>query len=159
MRMNLSTTHARKCALAGGLILAWLSPGIAGAALGEAEASVQADGVQLLASSIKVTEHAAYRQHEIQLPSGTRVREFAGADGKVFAIAWNGPTIPNLRQTMGRYFDSYVAAAKGKHTGHSRLRIQQADLVVESTGHMRAFAGRAYLPQAVPGGVDLGELR
>jgi hypothetical protein len=150
--------HAWKCTLAGGLLIA-MSPGIAGAALGEPETSVQADGVQLLASSVKVTEHAAYRQHEVQLPSGTRLREFTGADGKVFAVAWSGPTIPNLREIMGRYFDTYVAAAKGKHTGHSHLLIQESGLVVESTGHMRAFAGRAYLPQAVPNGVDLGELR
>lgn len=158
MRTKPSMTHAWKCALAGAVLIA-LTPGIAGAALGEPETSVQADGVQLLASSVKVTAHAAYRQHEIQLPSGTRVREFTAADGQVFAIAWNGPTIPNLRQTMGRYFDTYVAAARGKHTGHSRLHVQQSGLVVESTGHMRAFAGRAYLSQAVPSGVDLGELR
>jgi hypothetical protein len=30
---------------------------------------------------------------------------------------------------------------------------------VQSGGHMRAYAGRAYLPQNVPNGVDLGELR
>ena len=148
-----------KCTLAGGLLMAAVIPGIAGAALGEPETSVQADGVQLLASSIKVTDHTAYRQHEIQLPSGTLVHEFTGPDGRIFAIAWKGPTIPNLRQTMGRYFDTYVAAAKGKHTGHNRLQIQQDGLVVQSVGHMRAFSGRAYLSQAVPSGVDLGELR
>jgi hypothetical protein len=31
--------------------------------------------------------------------------------------------------------------------------------VVQSGGHMRAFAGRAYLPQAIPSGVDIGDLR
>jgi hypothetical protein len=159
MRSNPLTINAAKCVRAGALLAAALCPCIAGAALGEPEASVQTDGLQLKGSSIQVTEHAAYRLHEMQLPSGTRVREFAGPDGKVFAIAWNGPTIPNLRQTMGRYFNTYVAAAKGKHSGHSHLEIQQDGLVVQSSGHMRAFAGRAYLAQAVPGAVDLRELR
>jgi hypothetical protein len=144
--------------LLGGLLTAMLSPCIAGAALGEPEASVQTDGVQMH-GSIKITEHGAYREHEIALPSGTLVREFAAADGTVFAVAWNGRTMPNLRQTLGRYFDTYVSAAKSAHTGHSRLQVQQDGLVVQSGGHMRAFAGRAYLAQAIPAGVSLGELR
>ena len=84
------------------------------------------------------------------LPSGTRVREFVGTDGKVFAVAWNGPTVPNLRQALGRYFDAYVTEAKNKHAGHGQLQVSQSDLVVQSGGHMRAFAGRAYLPQSIP---------
>ena len=67
--------------------------------------------------------------------------------------------MPNLRQTLGQYFDTYVAAAKAKHAGHHHLQIQQDDLVVQAGGHMRAFSGRAYLPQAVPAGVSIGDLR
>src|ERR1700722_7490042 len=148
----------KKCVLAGATLSAVLIPCIAGAALGEPEASVQADGA-MFHGSIKTTEHASYRLHEIQLPSGTTLREFAGSDGKVFAVAWTGPNIPNLRQTFGRYYDTFVAAAKIKHSGHTHLQIQQTGLVVQSIGHMRAFVGRAYLPEAVPSGVDLGELR
>jgi len=87
------------------------------------------------------------------------LREFVGSDGKVFAVAWSGRVVPNLRQAFGRYFDTYVAAAKVRHTGHTHLQIRQNDLVVQSGGHMRAFAGRAYLPQAIPDGVDVGDLR
>jgi hypothetical protein len=119
---------------------------------------VQSDGV-LLHGSITIADHSSYRLHEIQLPSGTLVREFTGTDGRVFAVSWSGPTIPNLRQTLGRYFDSYVAAAKTTHAGHHHLQIRREDLVVEAGGHMRAFSGLAYLPAAVPGGVNLGNLR
>jgi uncharacterized protein DUF2844 len=150
--------NVKKCVLAGGVLASALIPCIATAALGEPETSVQADMTQLHAS-IKVTARADYRVHEMLLPSGTRVREFVGSDGNVFAVAWNGPTVPNLRQTFGRYFDTYVSAAKGRHASHSLLQIRQGDLVVQSSGHMRAFTGRAYLPQAVPGSVDLGEIR
>jgi hypothetical protein len=148
----------KKCVLASATLSAALIPCIAAAALGEPEASVQADGA-MFHGAIKTTEHASYRLHEIQLPSGTTLREFAGSDGKVFAVAWNGPNVPNLRQTFGRYYDTFVTAARLKHGGHTHLQIQQNDLVVQSTGHMRAFVGRAYLPQAVPSGVDLGDLR
>jgi len=147
----------KKCVLAVGLLVAALSPCIAAAALGEAEASVGADVTQLHAS-IKINSRAGYRVHELDLPSGTRLREFVGMDGQVFAVAWNGPTIPDLRQAFGRYFDSYISAAQSKHAGHNQLQVKQSDLVVQSGGHMRAFAGRAYLPQSIPSGVDLGDV-
>lgn len=143
--------------LAGVVLAAALSPCIAGAALGESEASVQADTARLRAA-VKVTAHANYRLHEATLPSGTKLREFVGPDGKVFAVAWNGPTVPNLRQCFGRYFEPFVSAARTQRSGHSHLRVRTGDLVVESGGHMRAFAGRAYLTDAVPSGVDLGDL-
>jgi hypothetical protein len=148
---------AKKC----GLTLGWLAaliPCVAAAALGEPETSVSADAVRMR-GSLKLTERVSYRQHEIRLPSGTLLREFVGSDGKVFAVAWNGPTMPDLRQALGRYFDSFAAAAKVKHAGHSLLQLRQSDLVVVSSGHMRAFVGRAYLPLEIPGGVELGELR
>jgi Protein of unknown function (DUF2844) len=144
-------------ALCSALFIAGLAPGIACAALGEPEASVKADLAQLK-GSVAVTEHTGYRVHEIQLSSGTLLREFVGPDGQVFAIAWKGPSIPNLRQTLGKYFDNYVAAAQSPHQGRNHLQIQQSDLVVQAGGHMRAFSGRAYLPQAVPSGVSVGDL-
>jgi hypothetical protein len=153
-----TTISARKCALALGCFVAALSPCIAAAALGEPEATVQSDALKMR-GALQISEHANYRQHEIRLPSGTVVREFVGSDGKVFAVAWNGPTAPNLRQTLGRYFETFAAAARLKHPGHNRLQIQQGDLVVQSSGHMRAFMGRAYLPHDIPVGVELGELR
>ena len=150
--------NVKKCVLAGGLFGAAFIPSIAAAALGEVEASVQADLAQLH-GSIQVTEHANYRVHEIQLPSGTVLREFAGLDGAVFAVAWNGPTVPNLRQTLGRYFDDYLTAAQANRMGRHQLQINQGDLVVHASGHMRAFSGVAYLPPAMPSGVTVAELR
>jgi hypothetical protein len=143
--------------LAGTAAIAVLLPCLASAALGEPEASVLADGAQLQ-GSIKVSDQASYRLHEIQLPSGTLVREYAGLDGTVFAITWHGPYVPNLRQILGRYFDAYVAAAKAPHADHHHLQVKQSDLVVEASGHMRAYNGHAYLPQAIPGGVSVGDL-
>src|ERR1700730_5717660 len=141
-----------KCfSLAAAMLVAVLAPHLACAALGEPESTAK-DDAQRLEASIKSTDRANYRVHEIQLPSGTVLREFAAVGGNVFAVAWSGPAIPNLRQALGRYFDVYVAAAKASRTGHHHLQIQQSDFVMQSGGHMRAFTGRAYLPQALPSG-------
>jgi hypothetical protein len=144
--------------LALALLGAALTPHSARAALGEPEASVASDAERLM-GSIKLTERANYRMHEVRLPSGTVLREFATPGGSVFAVAWNGPSIPNLRQALGSYFDAYTAAAKAPHYGHHHLAVNQDKFVLQSSGRMRAFSGRAYLPQAVPAGVSLDELR
>jgi hypothetical protein len=145
-------------ALSSAVLLAALGPRMAFATLGEAETTVQADVAQLHASLKFSEDRAGYRVHEIQLPSGTVMREFVAADGTVFAVAWNGPARPNLRQALGQYFDVFVAAPKSKYADRRHVNIQQGDLVVQGSGHMRALSGRAYLASAVPSGVNLGDL-
>ena len=133
-------------------------PQTASAGLGEPETAVATDA-ERLAGSLKSMDRSAYRLHEIQLPSGTALREYADSSGLVFAVAWSGPSIPDLRQALARYFEPYAAAAEANRSGHRHLEIRQDRLVVQSNGHMRAFTGRAYLPQAVPVGVSLDEIR
>jgi hypothetical protein len=128
------------------------------AALGGDPASITADQAHLKAS-LSVTPHPLYSVHELISSTGTTVREYAAPDGAVFAIAWNGPAMPDLRQTLGAYFADYIAAARANQGGHHHLAATSADLVVQSAGHMRAFAGRAYLAGAVPAGVSIDELR
>jgi hypothetical protein len=150
--------HMRVFAMHAALLAAVLGPNIAAAALGEPETSLQAD-VLKFQGTVNSTEHLTYRVHEISLPSGTVVREFVAQSGAVFAVAWHGPTVPNLRQALGKYFDGYVAAAKATPLNHRRLDIAAADLVVHAMGHMRSFSGIAYVPQAIPSGVSVGELQ
>lgn len=144
--------------LSGALLAAALLPPLAFGALGEPESTVAADAQQLN-GSIKSTERTNYRIHEIHLSSGVRLREFAAVGGNVFAVAWSGPAIPDLRQALGRYFDVYMTAAKASRRGRRPLQIQQSDFVMQSGGHMRAFTGRAYLPQFLPAGASVEELR
>ena len=135
-----------------------LAPRLACAALGEAESTVT-DDAQKLKGEIKSTERAAYRVHEIQLPSGTLLREYVAPGGKVFAVSWSGPALPNLSQALGSYFAVYASAAQEKHAGRNHLEIRQEGFVMHSSGHMRAFSGHAYLPQAVPAGMALEDIR
>lgn len=139
------------------VLAAVLIPFRSQAALGEPEASVAGDAQQL-GGAIKSTQRTAYRVHQIELPSGTLLREFAGSDGTVFAVAWKGPALPDLRQALGRYFDVYVRAQRMKR-GREPTEVQQEGLVVQSRGHMRAFSGRAYLAQSIPAGTSLNDLR
>jgi len=140
------------------VLVAALGPRIAAATLGEPEITVQSDVAQLRASIKTSEDRASYRIHEIQLPGGTLLREFVAPDGNVFAVAWNGPTKPDLRQALGKYFDAFVSAPRPKFADRRHLQIKQGDLVVQGGGHMRAFSGRAYLASAIPSGVNLGDL-
>ncbi len=152
------TLDLKRIVLCAAVAGAALQPGLVQAALGEAEAQVAADALEL-SGSIKSTERGAYRVHAIQLPSGTILREFSVAGGSVFAVAWSGPVMPNLRQALGQYFGPYADAAKSTHAGHRHLQIERDDLVVQSNGHMRAFSGRAYLRNSLPVGTNLDDIR
>src|ERR1700730_8992149 len=99
-------------ALLSAVLITALGPRIAGATLGEPEITVQSDVAHLRASIKSSEDRVGYRVHEIQLPTGTVLREFVAPGGNVFAVAWNGPTKPNLRQAFGKYFDALISAPK-----------------------------------------------
>jgi hypothetical protein len=139
-----------------GAVFFAISP--AWAALGSDAASIAADRAHFQAS-VNVLPHGLYDIHEMTLSTGTTVREYAAPGGVVFAIGWDGPAMPDLHQTLGVHFEEYLAAARANQDGHHHLAAQRGDLVIMSTGHMRAFAGRAYLASAVPPGVSIDELR
>jgi hypothetical protein len=67
--------------------------------------------------------------------------------------------IPDLRQVLGAHFGRYVAAARDKRVKRTPVVIREPSLVVVTWGHMRAFSGRAYVPEMVPQGVDAEALQ
>lgn len=144
--------------IGGAVVLGTLWSCVASATLGEPEASIRAEA-QLGNASIKQADRGAYRVHEIQQPSGTLIREYVGQDGRVFAVSWHGPFGPNLRQTLGNYFDEYAAQARAGRQDRNHVQVRTPDLVVQVGGHMRAYSGLAYLPQAIPSGVTVGDLQ
>jgi hypothetical protein len=135
------------------IVLAILMANQAWAALGDTEISVQADTARLKAS-LRVVPATAYAVHELQLAEGTTVREFVASTGVVFAVSWQGPFKPDLRQLLGTYADTYDNAPRSAGSSRSHLAIDTADLVVRAGGHMRAFAGVAWIPKLVPAGVN-----
>jgi hypothetical protein len=128
----------------------------ASASLGGDLSSVQTDQARMRGAVIRIANGNTYTVHEMRAASGTTVREFVSQAGTVFAVAWQGPSIPDLRQVLGMYFAPYAQAAlaaQRKRAGHGPQKIEENGLVVEQGGHPRAFAGRAYVTQFVPAGV------
>src|SRR3984893_14455707 len=115
MRIRLGIRLSGGCCV--GALMVALVPRLACAALGEPESSIAGD-VQHLKGSIKSTVRSNYRVHEIQLPSGTVLREFAGVGSNVFAVTWSGPAIPDLRQALGRYFAMLLMRAHAIEGDH-----------------------------------------
>jgi hypothetical protein len=148
----------RSAALGAAMLIAVLIPHVASATLGEPEITVQSDIAQARAALKFSQDRTGYRVHEIQLPSGTVMREFVAPNGNVFAVAWQGPTRPDLRQALGQYFDAFASVPRSKFSDRRHVQIQQGDLVLQSDGHMRALSGRAYLVSAIPSGVNIGDL-
>ncbi len=131
------------------------------AALGDDASSVQSD-VAHMQGSLRVTQAQAFTVHEIAAATGTTVREYASPSGKIFAVAWQGPWLPDMRQLLSSYFAQYERALQTSAPGRAGRRpllIEQPELVVQSGGHMRSFSGRAYIPQMMPQGVRAEDIR
>ena len=128
--------------------------------LGGDVSSIQADRVHNNAS-LRVTQKQNYAIHELRSAAGTVVREYAAPSGKVFAVVWEGPFLPDMKELLGSYFEEFqkAAEAQNRRAGHGPLIIQQPGLVVELGGHMRSFRGRAYLPEEIPPEVRNEEIR
>ena len=127
------------------------------ATLGQNVSTVDSDRTRLHAVAHTATTQSAYSVHLMTMPSGTLVREYVARNGIVFGVAWEGPTLPDLKSMLGASFDAYVAATTTRRG--TPLAVSNNDLVVFSGGHLRAFSGHAYLPQAVPTGVDVGVIQ
>jgi hypothetical protein len=106
------------------------------------------------ARSLAAADNAAnYTVTQSTLDEGTVVREYSDAAGVVFAVSWNGPFLPDLRTLLGAHFDTLRSeAARRPKAGHSQLAVDRSDVVIVSTGHMRAFSGKAWIPASLPTG-------
>ena len=137
-------------------------PLFANASLGDDVTSVTADQIHMK-GSLRTTSNEAYTVHEIISQNGTKVREYVTPTGKIFAITWKGQFIPDLRQLLGKYFDQFSKESISRNKKSPRIRgpifILQPGLVVQSSGHMRAYSGRAYLPDMVPQGIKIEDIQ
>jgi hypothetical protein len=132
------------------------------AALGGSASSIDADRVKMQAALLRVQSGNAYTLHEIQSASGTTIREYVSSSGDVFGVAWNGPAMPDLRQVFGDYFTAYqraVQEARQTRRSHGPLAIDNGDLVVQVSGHMRSLSGRAYVKRLMPATVQPSAIR
>lgn len=135
------------------------------ASLGGDTSTVQADQIHLQGTRRMIAAQS-YTVHEIQAANSTVVREYVSGDGMVFAVAWRGPWLPDMRQLLGSYFEQYQAAMQaqsgtgsGTHIVRRPVMVNQPGLVVQIGGHIRAFGGRAYIPELLPSGVRVEDIQ
>ncbi len=110
---------------------------------------------------MRTMSHAQFTVHEFTY-GGTRVREYANANGIVFAIAWDGLSHPDLSALLGRYYADYkiqMRAQPGRMKGARFSRVNARNLVVEHGGHMRNLRGRAYDQTLFPSGVTVRDIQ
>lgn len=144
--------------------LLMLAAGPAAAVLGEDLASVQADQLRLGAQRrASVAPAAGWQVHELTLPDGSRIRQYATPEGRVFAVSWNTRFKPRFDQLLGAHFAAYAEGGRqlqAQRPGPLRAaRVEQGDLVVESTAHLQAHVGRAWLRSLLPAGTATDALR
>jgi hypothetical protein len=131
------------------------------ASLGRDATSVQED-VAKMQGALHTSSGNSYTLHEIQTPTGVAIKEYASPVGQIFAVTWKGPFHPDLRQLLGPYYDDYVQSVRtqrAQRAGRGPILIQQAGLVVEVSGHLRSFTGRAYIPQQLPAGMRVEDIK
>jgi hypothetical protein len=129
------------------------------AALGGAYSSVESDRVHF-AAKLTSTGPGPFTVHTLSLSNGV-VREYTRADGMVFAVTWQGPARPDLRQLLGGYFGAFQSDNALQHGRRARrpLSVNRSDFVVRTGGHSGAFFGAAMLPRVAPAGFSAGDLK
>lgn len=132
------------------------------ASLGGDQTSVQSDRARMLGAMRQIVQRESFALHEWQSGNGIVVREFLSPSGIVFGVAWQGPVHPDMRQLLGPHFERYqqeAARLLRSRRGHGPLTVDLGDLFVQSSGHARAFSGRAILTRMLPQGVGTDVVR
>jgi hypothetical protein len=134
----------------------------AAAAAAQGNASAVARQATQGTASSGTSASAAYTVQQTTLANGTVVREYLTQSGTVFGVAWNGPQPPDLSTLLGSYFPQYVAGVKASRAAgmvRGPGAVESSGLVVHAGGHMGAFSGQAWLPQALPAGVSASDIQ
>jgi uncharacterized protein DUF2844 len=140
-----------------GLLTALCLSAPALATLGGDASSVEADRAKMKGVA-RITPTVDYSVHEIQTPAGTVVREYLSAQGKVFAVSWRGPGMPDLASLLGSYSTTLQQAASHPHYNHHRLNIETPEVAMHSGGHLRTLYGRAWVPALLPQNFSLKDI-
>jgi hypothetical protein len=147
----------RGCALWLPALLLWLTqPALA--ALGE-HASTLPDEAKTLSAKLTEESRAAYKRVTLTTEYGLVINQFAARDGEIFAVTWSGPVMPNLTTLLGAFYPRFREEAQRPGGSRNAVRVITDELVVESSGYMRSFRGRAYLPGRLPTGVSAGDIQ
>jgi len=138
----------------------------AGLALGmtSAEATLGGMGSDMGATALSGTESVItrpagkpYAVHAYTNRSGVNVKEYVSATDVVFAVTWSGPTLPDMKNLLGSYFESYIYSLSTQQN-RKYASVIHPHLVFTSTGGARFFNGYAYDPRLMPVGFHAKDL-
>jgi hypothetical protein len=107
-----------------------------------------------------LTTHPLYTVYETKSDSN-QVREYVSKSGKIFGIAWDGLSHPDLAVLLGpdysQEYQKILAGVDRRHLHHHHVKSKKLEVRLE--GHMRAFRGAVHDPSLVPEGVKLHEIQ
>lgn len=128
------------------------------AALGGLPEQFNGEGKTVISSASSTASN--YVTRDTLLATGTRVCEYVSSNGIVFAVAWEGPVLPDMKALLGMHFDTMVAeSARSPVAGRSPMAVSRPEVVIHSGGHMRAFEGSAWIPGELPRGFTADDVR
>ncbi|MCA8318588.1 DUF2844 domain-containing protein [Burkholderia cepacia] len=114
--------------------------------------------------TFSTTNNTNYSVRQTNLLGGTILREYIDQYNTVFAVAWEGPNVPDLSSLFGIYFNEYQKALQNYQATCERsnyrtcprgvVNLQLNDFVSHQGGHMLSFYGQAWLPDYLPTGVQ-----
>jgi multidrug efflux pump subunit AcrA (membrane-fusion protein) len=110
-------------------------------------------------AKLQITNRDSYAIHELQMPTGAKVREFADHGGKVFAVSWSGGWGPNLRDILGVHYEQFIQGSGGRRVTRGPVRIVLPGMVIVMAGHQRNFFGQVCLTDLLPVGLRPEDVR
>lgn len=142
-------------------VAATLISASAHAALGGQIDQLAAEKVSLKAVKHEIKSQAYFSVHEVTLKNQVVVREYADQQGHIFAVTWQGPLLPDLKTLLGDYAQDFQQASTKQQGTRSRsqLHSENSRIVIHATGRMHHFTGGAYLPDALPQGLNLNDIQ
>jgi hypothetical protein len=144
--------------VAGALCLGLATSTASHASLGEPIGSVAHDHAAIHGTAHTITPLAGYDRHEITTAEGTWVHEYAAPQGSIFAVAWSGPVLPDLKTLLASHYAQYTSAAHEHRGSHHVFSMKSDGLELRLVKLPRGFAGTASVPALVPAGVRVEDL-
>jgi len=127
--------------------------------------AVLGEDVSTVHKSAKATQSklapatAPFSVHEVEI-DGVKIREYVGADNRVFAVTWRGIREPvDLEGLLGNFYRDFSGAESkasrppGPPSFRSPSEVKGNRITVIRSGHQRDIRGVAYLTNQLPTGV------
>ena len=124
-------------------------PMFAQAELGGNLASIMQEQ-KIFGSTLTISPQSNYTIYIQNISPDLVIKEYVSNSGNIFGVAWKGSTLPNFQILLGNYYSNYLSA---QQQNPRSVFLQDNNLVIESSGVMGGYIGRAFLPKQVPTGL------